>query len=106
MTYDAISSARFGLCLGWGGAECVLAQVFGQLVSVKEREQVRTHRRHRLLDDVDDVATERADQILATPGRLHLREVIAGVAASALLSQQRSTRDALAHQEHVAQIQR
>ena len=54
---------------------------------------------------LDAVAVRRADEVPAAPVRVHRRVVVAGVAAAALLAQQRGPGHALADGEHVAQVE-
>src|SRR6266540_4150672 len=49
---------------------------------------------------------QRADQVDLAPLRVHLREVLAGVATARLLPFQRGAGGALRDQEHVAQVER
>ena len=72
-------------------------------------EQVRPHRRHRLLDDRESSAARRRASRSAAACRhsaLMLGIVVPGVPAAALLADQRRRGDALADQQHVAQVQR
>src|SRR6266496_1806068 len=68
--------------------------VFLQLTDVEQLEQVGPHRRDRLAAQHHVVAIERADQVELPPFRRHLRVVIPGVPAAALLPLQGRLRHA------------
>ena len=90
----------------WLGRKFLLGEVLRQLGAVEQCEKVFPHRDHRLLEHIDMTVHGRAYEIDLPPPRFHRRIVVPGMTAPALLAEQGRTGDALAHEQHVAQIQR